>query len=136
MMMNGSLNDLNCATRIRNSRITERIKPMAKLWNAWRMLAIIPRTLIDMFDGIFVDETILSIATPAARKILAACLNVDVDHRPQLRVIDNDGCFGTPKVSDRVETNRFHLAGSVGAECFSDPQRSECGFPDIATVSK
>src|SRR5208337_822313 len=63
MMRMGSLNDRNCATRMRYRRTTDSVSPRAKLWNDSVMPCTIPRRLTRTFPEKLAFRKILRMAS-------------------------------------------------------------------------
>ena len=123
MIRNGSLNDRNCATRIRNSRTTESDRPMAKLLN---------EALHALHHAAQVDADVATEFHPLISPLISAATlprsspdgrHVDVGDALDLVVIDLGGRLNEADIHDIAE-NRCAPRGASGWAAFTWPAGS------------
>ncbi len=78
-MINGSMKERNCATRIRNKSTTESARPMAKLLKDALIASALPRTATLTLDGIFRCWIASSYEVRRSAQVLARRAGVDVE---------------------------------------------------------
>ena len=87
MIRNGSMNDLNCAVRIRKSKTNEIRKPSAKLLNEASMPCTMPRRFTRTLPGIFVFGKNVAHSAGDASQIFRRGGDVDIDGTLNLIVV-------------------------------------------------
>ena len=111
--MNGSMNERNCATRIRYSSSTESVRPSAKLLNDERMPSTIPRTVTSTPAGSLVCAiSVVDLIGDRAEAFVQRA-HINIEHAADLVVIHFGGRFEARDVADHVEARRALQSGAV-----------------------
>ena len=125
---NGSRNDRNCATRIRYSSTSARIRPSAKLVNDDRMPCTMPRMLTRTPAGSFVCLMTSVDASGQRAEVFAGGIHVDVDDAADLVVIDFGRRRDRRHLRDRVEQRRILLVLAVQRDAAQVEQVADAVF--------